>query len=131
MKIHRVDAQEQFDKEAQRILGKNPFYFAFRNDAAFVAGGAEGLSVMKEALALTPKASVPLRVEFSLASLAAPISKDQKAAPQAAKEAFAKDKDSDKIRFTVEGGKALKLRFDMKAQVIKFFSLLQKAEKAE
>ena len=89
------------------------------------------MAALKEALAQTPKASAPLRVELSLAPLAAAMAKDQKAAPQAAKEAFAKDKDGDKIRFTVEGGKALRLRFEMKAQVIKFFSLLERAEKAE
>ena len=50
VKIDRLDFQDQFDEQAKALFGQNPFYVAFRSDAAFVAGGDGGLSLLKDAL---------------------------------------------------------------------------------
>jgi hypothetical protein len=42
-----------------------------------------------------------------------------------------KEKGADKLRFVIEGGKALKVRVGMKAQLIAFFTKLQDKKKAE
>jgi hypothetical protein len=43
---------------------------------------------------------------------------------KAIESSFKGDKDDDKIRFSLEGGKALKARFTMDASVIKFGSIV-------
>ena len=59
------------------------------------------------------------------------MAKDQKAAPAAARKAFGEDKGDDKIRLTLEGGKVLKARLEMKTAVIKFFRLMEQGERSE
>ena len=127
-KIHRVDVKNT-DPEAARLFGSKPVYFAFRSDAVLVGAGADGLTALKDALKVEPKTAPPVLVELSLAHLAQALAKDQKAAPYAAKAAFKDDPDGGKIRVAVEGGTSLKIRMEMKTNVIKFFSLLDRAEK--
>ncbi len=130
VKIHRLDAGKDFEADARRILGENPLYVAFRNDAVLLAGGPNGLSVLKEALIAQPKSVPPAQFAVSLARLAPAIEGKHKEAVKAAQETFAKNKEADKIWITVEGGEALKARFYMDAAVLKFIvSLHEKAEK--
>jgi hypothetical protein len=133
VKIHRLDVQEQFDDKAKKLFGSNPFYVAFRNDALVVAGGDGGLTALKDALAAKPGVVPPFSMDVSIARLAPLIGEKEKADMNAiAQKAFGgTGKDNDKIQFVVEGGKTAKLRFTMKADVIKFFSLLDKANKGE
>jgi hypothetical protein len=77
---------------------------------------------------LQPKAGPAVYFEMALASLIPTISQYQKTGPKAAREAFGEDKGADRIRLTVEGGKALKVRFALKTPVIKFYRLLQTNE---
>jgi len=122
VKIHRIDVQKDLDEQLKQLFGDNPIYVAFRSDAVFVGAGEKGLSALKEALVAQPKAAPPFRLEASVARLVPLFAKDQKAILKAAEEAF-KEKDSDKVRLVVEGGKALKLRLDAKAQIVKFIGL--------
>jgi hypothetical protein len=126
VKIHRIEADKDLNPETRKLFGDNPSFLAFRKDAVFVALGPDGLSALTEAVALQPKAAPAVYFEMAMASLAPTLSQYQKSAPKAVKEAFGEDKGVDKIRLTVEGGKALKVRFAMKTPVIKFFRLLQK-----
>jgi hypothetical protein len=130
--VHRLDGQKQYDEKTRKLYGDNPAYLAIREDALFFSLGENALSALKEALASKPATAPLVELELSLARLAPAIAierKDEKGVVErAAKEAFAKDKDSDTLRFRVEGGKALKLRVQGKAPVIKFFDELQKAE---
>jgi hypothetical protein len=130
--VHRLDAQKQYDEKTRKLYGDNPAYLAIRDDALFFSLGENALSALKEALASKPATAPLVELELSLVRLAPTIAierKDDKGTVErAAKEAFAKDKDGDTIRFRVEGGKALKLRVQAKAPVIKFFDELQKAE---
>jgi hypothetical protein len=128
-KIHRVDAQRGFDAEAKRTLGENPFYFAFRSNAVFVAGGEGGLDALKAALSAPAQSAPPLRVDVSLARLVPSMPKAGKGDAKSAAEKAFTGKDDDRIRITLEGGKALKGRFTMKTQVVKFFSLMNEKGK--
>ena len=62
------------------------------------------------------------------------VARDRQVPPetarQAAKEAF-KAKGGDKVYLTVESGKTLQLRMGLKGDVIRFFGLLEKAERKE
>ncbi len=72
-------------------------------------------------------------MDLSVARLAPLIGEKQKADVNAvAQKAFGgTGKDNDRIQFTAEGGRNAKLRFALKGDVIKFFSLLDKANKGE
>jgi hypothetical protein len=132
VKVHRLDAQKQYDEKAKKLYGDNPAYVAIRDDVLFFTLGENALGTLKEALATKPATAPLLELELSLSRLASAIAIDRKddkgIVERAAKEAFDKDKDGDTIRFRVEGGKALKLRVQGKAPVIKFLDELQKAE---
>lgn len=133
VKIHRLDIQEQFDEQAKKLFGSNPIYLAIRSDAVFVAGGEGGLSVLKEALAVKPGIVAPFKIDVSIARLAPLIGAKQKGDVNAiVQKAFGGTSgNNDRIQLIAEGGKAAKLRFSLKADVIKFFSLMDKANKSE
>jgi hypothetical protein len=132
VKVHRIGVQKDFDAKAQQAFGDNPAYVAVRDDALFVALGPDGQAVLKEALAAQPGTAAPFQASVSLLGLAPAIAAERKddkgTVARAAQDAF-KDKGSDRIRVSVDGGHVLKVRFAMKAPVIKFVSDLDKAEK--
>jgi hypothetical protein len=129
--IHRVTLPpERIDKRTKELLGDGPFYFALRKDALLIGLGEQGLPALKEALAVKPAAGRPLSVELSLARLpqvlprvARLLKKEPKQVRAAAEKAF-KDKDGDKVRLSVEGGKSLEVRLSVSSQVVKFLGLL-------
>jgi hypothetical protein len=127
--IHQLNPPNR-DEGAKRLFGEAPFYFAFRDDALLIAAGKDGLAAIKEAAAAAPKAGTAFRAEVALAALAPLLAQQHKAAPEAAKQAFT-EAGSDRVVVTLAGGKALRLRATMKAPVVRFFGLIQKAEKAE
>jgi hypothetical protein len=133
VKLHRLDAQKQYDDKSKKLYGDNPAYVAIRDDALFLCLGENALGALKDALAAKPATAPLLELDLSLSRLAGAIAIDRKddkgIVEKAAKEAFAKEKDGDTLHFHIEGGKALKLRVQGKAPVIKFFDELQKAEK--
>ncbi len=120
--IHRVAAHGQVNRDIP--LGDNPVFVAVRDDAVLLAAGDKGLEALKEALTTTAKASPVAQVELSLARLAPLMEKENKGAVEAAKKVFAKEKGSDKLRLTIEGGGALKLRLAMKTPIVKVLSLI-------
>lgn len=124
--IHRVK-QKDLDAQAKELFGDGPLYFAVRDDAVFVAMGEDALDAIKEAVRSTPGPGQPLRVALSAARLAPLMAKEQKAAPEAAKQAF-KEPGSDQVRFAVTAGDRLELRLSVKTAVLTFASLLEKAK---
>lgn len=126
--IHRVDMPKELDPNVRQLFGDNPLFFAVRSDALFVALGENGLDALKQGLAARPGTVPPVRLEISLARLAPALSLEQPGIAKAAQEAFAKDKDGDKIRVVVEGGSALKARIEMKAAVVNFLRLAVEAQ---
>ena len=75
----------------------------------------------------------PFKFDVSVSRLAPLMGQKQKADVKAiAQKAFGGiGKDNDRIQLIAEGGATAKLRVDIKADVIKFFSLLDKANKGE
>ena len=116
------------EENSKRMFGENPeVYFAFRDDALLTAIGADGLKALKEVLTAKPKAGATVQMEASLSRFAALMTKDHPAAPDAAKKAF-KDGKKDKVRFVLEGGKALTVKISMDAPVVTFSALMAEAE---
>ena len=129
--IHRI-TPDKTDEQTRQLFGDNPaVYFAVREDALLVALGDKGLGALKEALTAEPKASKVMEIQMAMSRLAPLMAKDNKSAPEIAKEVFGKAKDGDKIRITLEGGDALKLRLGMKAQLLEFFYKTQQSKKGE
>jgi hypothetical protein len=135
VKVHRVDVQRDFGDKARQAFGDNPLYLAIRADAVLATLGGDGLGALKEALAAAPAATAPLQLEVSLAKLAPAIAIDRKDGKgdvaKAAREAFGQERDADRVRLALEGGKVLRLRFGMKGGVLRFISLLDHNERAE
>jgi hypothetical protein len=127
--IHKV-MPDQFDRQTKAILGENPIYVAIRDDALLFGAGERGLAALKEALGAGSAEGLPFQVEASLAKLAPLMVRENKGAPAAARKAF-KEKGSDKVRLTLEGGSGLKLRLGIKGPVLHFFALLDEMKKKE
>jgi hypothetical protein len=124
VKVHRVDAQKEFDAKTRETVGDHPIYVAIRDDAVLVTVGPNGLNALKEMLAAQPKVGPQFQMEMSMARLAPLMARENKHAAEAADKAFGKaGKDKDKIRFSVEADKTFKVHFSMEAAVVTFFSL--------
>jgi hypothetical protein len=126
VKVHRIEAQKDFDEQARQLLGENPVFMAIRADGIVLAAGERGLEALKSALTIEPKSGPQIEVEVSMASMAPTMAHGDanalKELQKAAATAFKGAKDGDKIRFTLEGGKTLKARFTMDAAVATFIS---------
>ena len=129
VKIHRVNVQKDLDDRGKKAFGDHPAYVAFRADSLLLGLGENGLARLKEALNSAPKTGPQALFEVSVARLAPVVAlqhgQDVDKVTKAVQEAFP-ERGSDRIRFTVEGGSALKIHFDMKTAVLKFASLLDK-----
>jgi hypothetical protein len=127
--IHRIRPGKDYSDDAKKIFGENPVYVAFRDDAIFLSMGEGGLAAIKDAITGQAKPSKTLQFEIAMgriAKLAPP--EEQPETTNAAKKAFATAKNGDRITLSVEGGKSLKLRAAMKAQVVTFFALVAEAQ---
>jgi hypothetical protein len=128
--VHRMAFKKsvKLDATLQPVFGENPTFFAVRGNAFLVAFGENGLDALKEAVAADKKPGRILLIETSLSRLAPAFGLGNKAVPAAAKKAFT-EKDTDQVRITLEGGPALQLKIATKAQLVTFFSELDKAQK--
>src|SRR5262249_50065448 len=66
-KIHMLD--KELPEKFRKLLGDSRPYMAFRNDAWFLSGGADGLEVLKEALTSKPKEAPQFQFEMALKRL--------------------------------------------------------------
>jgi hypothetical protein len=130
VKIHKIDVQSDFDEKTRAMLGSHPLYVAFRPDAAFVSGGANGLHAIQDALKGEPKPAPAGLFEISMSHLAPLILAQSGKNPEEAKKQIQEvfKGDNDKIRVTLEGGKLAKINFEMGAAVIKVAPMLEKHE---
>ncbi|HEY7314996.1 MAG TPA: hypothetical protein VH643_36965 [Gemmataceae bacterium] len=124
--IHRVTL-EKIDEGARKAFGDNPLYLAFREDVLLLSAGDKALDALKEALTVAPTTGKVMALQAAVARLA-PLD-DDKQAPQIARKVFGDDKDSDRVRLTLEGGKALKLRLSLKAKLIEYVHQISQAKK--
>ncbi len=118
--VRRLDLKKELDEEGRKFFGKGPLYVAARPDAFFLAMGEDSLKTLKAALAVPEGPSAPIRFEVSLKHLASFLAKDDKQRAQAEK-IFAKGEDG-RIRFTVQGGAALRLRFQMDLSTLRLIA---------
>jgi len=132
VKIHKVDVQGDFDEKARAILGNHPIYIAFRSDAVLVSGGANGLKAIQEGLKGESKEAPAVMFEISMSHLAPLILAHAKGHGDGKPDAEEMKKlvqetfkgDNDKVRITVEGGKAAKASFEMSTAAIKFAAMM-------
>jgi len=125
--IHSAVPDEKEDANTRKTLGEDAtVYFAFRDDAILLARGEGALDALKEALTSKPKAGAVARLEVSMSRVSAGVDNQMPGAADAAKKAF-KDGAKDKVRFAVEGGKALTVKVGMDAAVVTFSALVQEA----
>jgi hypothetical protein len=127
--IHKLNIGKGLDEQARKNLGDEWLYFAVRDDALFVALGEGGLAALKDAVGTTPKAGPVAQADLSMRRLADLMAAQRKAAPEAAREAFGKAGGTDKVFVRVESGKELHFKLGMKGPVLRFFHLLDEAEK--
>lgn len=132
VKVHQIDAKDEYQDAFKEVFGDGPICFALRSDALLVTAGEGALAAIQEAVAAKAGPSAVLAVDLSVRRLAGVLAAQRDAAAadieKAATEAF-KGADGDTVRFTVEGGKALTARFVMKAAVLKFLAVLGKTGK--
>ncbi|NBO93424.1 MAG: hypothetical protein EBV06_14095 [Planctomycetia bacterium] len=128
--IHRVD-QSKADVKTRELLGDGPAYFAFRDDALFLAAGESALEALRETLAVKTVTATPLRLQVGINALAVLLSlvdPTMKDAPQAAKEAF-KGKVSDRVTLEITGGDQVAMRLTMPTAVLTFAGALDRLRK--
>jgi hypothetical protein len=119
------------DPNAEKLLGDTSLYFAFRDDAAFIATGDKALDALKAALAATPKPGAVFQLNASVAQLI-PLMQgvNQQVAEAAAKKAF-KEQGSDRVRISIEGGDTLKLKATAKTALLQFLGEVVAAQKGQ
>ncbi len=125
--IHRVNP-DKTPSGFSGVFGDGPIFFAVRADALLVARGEEAMAQLKKALAGQPRPGKILQLGVSMAQLIPMIARDNKAAPQAASQAF-KAKGSDRIEVVLEGGQALQFRAHVRGAVLHFFALAEHLKK--
>lgn len=127
--IHQINVPGDGDPKMKELLGEAPAYLAVGEKSVLVAAGENGLDSLKEALTTEGSTGTIAQFEMSVNRFARALEKDQPGASAAAKKAFAKDPEADKMRLALTGGKALSLRFSMSAPLVRFFVLMDEAKK--
>jgi hypothetical protein len=131
VKIHRIIPDPaDFDEDTKKLIGTEPVgHIAFRDDALLLAMGVDSLASIKQAIAAEPKSGPIVQLEMSCAFIA-PFIKENPNAAAVARNVF-KGKTGDRIRFTVEGGDSVRLRFRMDIPVLRFFAEIGAQENAD
>src|SRR5262249_36549565 len=111
--IHKVTIQGAGASEgdARQMFGDHPLYVALRNDAVFLAVGEEGLAALKQAVSAAPAAAPAAQFDVSMARFGAVMEKNAASAALAQK--LVSSGDDARMRLTLEGGAALRVRFTM------------------
>jgi hypothetical protein len=125
--IHRLNEEKDLKPGARRTLGENPIYFAFHDNVLLLGAGEKGLSVLKNALSAAPTTGKMIELQVALARLI-PLF-DDPAHADLARKVFGDAKDGDRLRLTLESGKALTLRLSVKAKLLDYVNQVEKAKK--
>lgn len=118
--IHKLDIIKDVTAKGKNVFGDGPMYFALRSDAAYFAGGDDALTALKDAINAKPAPAPAVQFEMSLNRFATILAQEDPAMAKAAETAFGKTKGGDKVRLVMEGGNAMRLRFSVKTEVIRF-----------
>jgi hypothetical protein len=128
--IHSVEVKKELE-QFEQLLGGEPLYFAFRQDAILAAYGDGGLAALKQAIVAKPAASSAVQAGMAIKRFEPIVSFTQNAdAGKAIQDAFGDGKDNDLVRLTVEGGKAIKARFSVKGNVLTFLAKIAELNRA-
>lgn len=127
--IHQVPA-DGIDAKMKRALGDDPGYIAIRDDAILVSLGEKGLEAIKDAIGANSTVGPIFQFQISVNRFAKIMDADQPGTLAAAKEAFVKDSEADKMGVVLTGGKSLTLKMGMSAQLVRFFTLLDESKRA-
>jgi hypothetical protein len=119
--IHRIEFQQPEDTKAKQFLGD--LFVAFRDDAVFLAIGDGALEAVKKAVCTPPAPAAPL--EFD-ASLKLGISTNNYHGTAASGQLSQEQAVNSRLRFNLEGGDALRLRFTMDLASFKLFPVDKK-----
>jgi len=118
IKIHQLDVQDKYDAKAREVLGDNPLYLAFRDDALFLAVGEGALGALKKALVAPPAVAPPFQATVAVARLAKFLAK------AGGPDVTFPGTDAGTVRLSIEGGSSLRLRLTSQLSVVQFFSRL-------
>src|SRR5205807_1013243 len=80
---------------------------------------------LKHALTAQPGTAGMVRLDVAAARWVPLMAHDQPAAPKAAKEAFGKTPNDDRVQLSISGGTALKAEFHIQAGILKFYNILK------
>ncbi|MCI0640560.1 MAG: hypothetical protein L0Y72_06455 [Gemmataceae bacterium] len=124
VKIHRFNLPED-DPGLAAVLGDSSVHVAFRDDAVFVALGKGGLAAVKSAVTAKAEAAAPIALyEVDMARLA-PLFAQATGQADLADKLFPGGRNGT-LRFVVEGGSALTVRFHTHAAVLQFLGQMKK-----
>lgn len=121
--IHRADVHHDFNELFIAIFGGNPIYYSIRGDAFWLALGPDAMNALKQSIAAGPQKASPFDYELSFARLGGLMSTDKEmraVLARAADEAFGREKTKDTAQIRVEGGQTLRVRFAMKAPIVRY-----------
>jgi hypothetical protein len=124
--IHRIDAQEAYDREAQKLFGKSPIYFALAPEALFVAIGKDGESALTKALAAKAAPGPVMQIEAEVGQVVRLSGKDHE---KAIAQKIFNNEDTGVVRVTVQGGESLRVHFEMSLSVLQFAIAVDKRNK--
>jgi hypothetical protein len=128
--VHLIRPPErEVDENAKKIFGNMDIFLAIREDVAFVTVGQQGLAAMKEAIDGAGKAAgkggAPVQFEVSVSKVVPLSPENQEKMAEAVKKVFTgADQNRDKVRITLQGGEALRLRIEADAAIIKLVAAL-------
>lgn len=127
--IHSLDIRKELAKH-QQLLGSEPLYFAFRQDAILAAYGDGGLAALKQALTAKPAPTTATQFNLALKRFEPILSFTQnEQTGKAIQDAFGSGSGNDVVRLAVDGGKSLKARFSVKGPVITFIAKVAEIQK--
>jgi hypothetical protein len=129
VKVHRIDAQRQYDAKARELFGESPIFVAFRPDAVIAVIGHNGLASIKAALSADPKATAPARIQLALARLAPTFAKTE-AQRQVVRKVFSAG-NAGELRIALAGGDALRLSLAADLSVLQFMAEFYMVHRAE
>jgi hypothetical protein len=116
IQIDRLDVQSKYDEKARAVLGDNPLYVAFRDDALFLAVGEGALGALKTAVVAAPAVAPPFQLSVSAARLAKLLT------AAGGPEVSFPGSDGGNVTLAIEGGTSLRLRLSAQLSVVQFFS---------
>jgi hypothetical protein len=129
VKVHKLDLSTHLSPDGKRVFGASAEVMVAFTGNSVVAGigSSPGAAVKALVEATSPKVAPPFALDASVARLAV-LDKDKGAlAAKVAAEVFGPGEfqGKDRLQFSVEGGSALRVRFSLKGEAIKFAARVQ------